>query len=345
MLGVIGSLMIIGLILQIFFSVFAFRQVTGSGDAALEAQQRVIDAERRQTYGDLTDKEIAELEHNSVLQREESRALEERRKEQAKKQEEYARERALRERKNYADQVSNELRMQEAMDKQKANWERQQQKPRPAASRPRKTPASSSAWPANGSSGGANCSAEAWPGPFSPPRRPRPRKTVAARGPVEGIIRHDLDSPCRRRPRRRRHLRPAARPVVAAPFEQLGLAAPVLANLARLGYHQMTPIQAASLPVALAGNDLIAQAKTGSGKTAAFGLPLLQRLDPRNFAVQAMVLCPTRELAEQVSQEIRRLARFEENIKVLTLCGGARSAPRPTASPTAPTWWWARRAG
>jgi hypothetical protein len=126
MLGVIGSLMIVGLILQIFFSVFAFRQVTGSGDAA--GQQRVMDAERRQTYGDLTDKEIAELERNSVLQREESRALEEeRRKEQAKKQEEYARERALRERKNYADQVSNELRMQEAMDKQKANWERQQQ--------------------------------------------------------------------------------------------------------------------------------------------------------------------------------------------------------------------------
>ena len=97
-------------------------------DKALEAQQRLIDAERRQTYGDLTDKEIAELEHNSVLQREENRALEEdRRKEQAKKQEEYARERALRERKNYADQVSNELRMQEAMDKQKANWERQLQ--------------------------------------------------------------------------------------------------------------------------------------------------------------------------------------------------------------------------
>ena len=128
MLGVIGSLMIVGLILQIFFSVFAFRQVAGSGDAALEAQQRLIDAERRQTYGDLTDKEIAELEHNSVLQREENRALEEdRRKEQAKKQEEYARERALRERKNYADQVSNELCMQEAMDKQKATWERQQQ--------------------------------------------------------------------------------------------------------------------------------------------------------------------------------------------------------------------------
>ena len=128
MLGVIGSLMIVGLILQIFFSVFAFRQVTGSGDAALEAQQRLIDAERRQTYGDLTDKEIAELESQSVLQREENRQQEEeRRKAFAQKQEEYERERALRERKNYADQVSNELRMQEAMDKQKANWERQQQ--------------------------------------------------------------------------------------------------------------------------------------------------------------------------------------------------------------------------
>ena len=127
MLGVIGSLMIIGLILQIFFSVFAFRQVTGSGDAALEAQQRVMDAERRQTYGDLTDKEIAELESQSVLQREENRQQEEeRRKAFAQKQEEYERERALRERKNYADQVSNELRRQEEVDKLKANWERQQ---------------------------------------------------------------------------------------------------------------------------------------------------------------------------------------------------------------------------
>ena len=121
---------------------------------------------------------------------------------------------------------------------------------------------------------------------------------------------------------------PPPAPIEAAPFTQLGLAAPVLANLARLGYHLMTPIQAASLPVALAGDDLIAQAKTGSGKTAAFGLPLLQRLDPRNFAVQAMVLCPTRELAEQVSQEIRRLARFEENIKVLSLCGGSPIRPQ-----------------
>ncbi len=84
----------------------------------------------------------------------------------------------------------------------------------------------------------------------------------------------------------------------------------------------MTPIQAASLPPALLGKDIIAQAKTGSGKTAAFALALLANLNVRHFAVQAMVLCPTRELADQVTTEIRRLARAEENIKVVTLCGG-----------------------
>src|SRR3989344_4862681 len=82
------------------------------------------------------------------------------------------------------------------------------------------------------------------------------------------------------------------------------------------------PIQAASLPPALLGKDLIAQASTGSGKTAAFALALLANLNPRRFAVQALVLCPTRELADQVTTEIRRLARAEENIKVVTLCGG-----------------------
>ena len=93
-------------------------------------------------------------------------------------------------------------------------------------------------------------------------------------------------------------------------------------HLAQLGYLAMTPIQAISLPPALAGKDLIAQAETGSGKTAAFGLALLERLNPRRFAVQALVLCPTRELADQVTVEIRRLARAMDNIKVVTLCGG-----------------------
>ncbi|OYY64565.1 MAG: ATP-dependent RNA helicase DbpA [Burkholderiales bacterium 28-67-8] len=111
-------------------------------------------------------------------------------------------------------------------------------------------------------------------------------------------------------------------------FSSLSLPPAVLENLQRLGYERMTPIQAAALPLALAGKDLIAQAKTGSGKTAAFALPLLANLNPRRFAVQALVLCPTRELAEQVTQELRRLARAEDNIKILTLCGGATMRPQ-----------------
>jgi ATP-independent RNA helicase DbpA len=112
--------------------------------------------------------------------------------------------------------------------------------------------------------------------------------------------------------------------MTAAPldFSALPLNEATLANLAQLGYHQMTPIQAASLPPALASKDLIAQAQTGSGKTAAFALALLAGLNPRWFGVQALVLCPTRELADQVSAEIRRLARAQDNIKVVTLCGG-----------------------
>ncbi|CAB3752544.1 ATP-dependent RNA helicase DbpA [Paraburkholderia humisilvae] len=120
-------------------------------------------------------------------------------------------------------------------------------------------------------------------------------------------------------------------PTPAKSFSTLPLSPAALANLTQLGYVDMTPIQAASLPLTLAGHDLIAQAKTGSGKTAAFSLPLLARLDARKFDVQAMVLCPTRELADQVTQEIRRLARAEENIKVLTLCGGTPMRPQ-TAS-------------
>ena len=111
-------------------------------------------------------------------------------------------------------------------------------------------------------------------------------------------------------------------------FDTLPLAGAVLANLEQLGYARMTPVQAAALPLALAGHDLIAQAKTGSGKTAAFALALLQKLEPRRFDVQALVLCPTRELAEQVSQEIRRLARAEDNVKVLTLTGGTPIKPQ-----------------
>jgi ATP-independent RNA helicase DbpA len=111
-------------------------------------------------------------------------------------------------------------------------------------------------------------------------------------------------------------------------FNELPLSPSMLATLERLEYRTMTPIQAASLPITLAGHDLIAQAKTGSGKTAAFALPLLTKLNPRHFGVQALVLCPTRELADQVTQEMRRLARFADNIKILSLVGGSTMRPQ-----------------
>ena len=115
---------------------------------------------------------------------------------------------------------------------------------------------------------------------------------------------------------------------IATAFNTLPLSAAMLANLDSLGYAQMTPIQAQSLPVILKGMDLIAQAKTGSGKTAAFGIGLLNPINPRFFGCQALVICPTRELADQVAKEIRRLARAEDNIKVLTLCGGVSFGPQ-----------------
>src|SRR5512140_1179642 len=111
-------------------------------------------------------------------------------------------------------------------------------------------------------------------------------------------------------------------------FSALHLKSPMLKNLDSLGYAGMTPIQAHTLPLILAGKDVIAKAKTGSGKTAAFGIGLLTRLEVSSSRVQALVLCPTRELADQVGKELRRLARFTDNIKILTLCGGVPFAPQ-----------------
>lgn len=111
-------------------------------------------------------------------------------------------------------------------------------------------------------------------------------------------------------------------------FASLALSPALLTNLDSLGYHEMTPVQAQSLPPMLAGRDVLAQAKTGSGKTAAFGLALLAALRVEVFVVQGLVLCPTRELADQVAEELRRLARGMPNVKVLTLCGGAPFGPQ-----------------
>lgn len=111
-------------------------------------------------------------------------------------------------------------------------------------------------------------------------------------------------------------------------FSTLDLQPALLSNLAAIGYTKMTLVQAETLPNLIAGSDVLARAKTGSGKTAAFGLGLLNNLDATDFRSQALVLCPTRELADQVSKEIRRLARGIPNIKVLTLCGGVPLRPQ-----------------
>ena len=111
-------------------------------------------------------------------------------------------------------------------------------------------------------------------------------------------------------------------------FSSLPISRSQIANLDTLGYKKMTAIQAQSLPHVLKGKDLIAQAKTGSGKTAAFGIGLLEQINPRFFGIQALVLCPTRELADQVGKELRRLARSIPNIKLVLLCGGKPFGPQ-----------------
>ena len=107
-------------------------------------------------------------------------------------------------------------------------------------------------------------------------------------------------------------------------FKSLGLTQVWLDNLDQLGYVEMTPIQARALPILLAGDDVMAQASTGTGKTAAFGLALLAGVTPGSQVPRALVLCPTRELARQVADEIRRLARALPNTSVVSVCGGER---------------------
>ena len=113
-----------------------------------------------------------------------------------------------------------------------------------------------------------------------------------------------------------------------APFSSLPFSKKLLNNLDSLGYKTMTPVQSASLPAILEEKDLIVQAKTGSGKTAAFGLGLLQKINPKFFGLQSLVLCPTRELADQVAKEIRQIARCIPNIKLVVLCGGKPLGPQ-----------------
>jgi ATP-independent RNA helicase DbpA len=105
-------------------------------------------------------------------------------------------------------------------------------------------------------------------------------------------------------------------------FSSLDIQDALIDNLHKIGYKTMTPIQKNALPEILKKKDIIAKAKTGSGKTATFGIGILNSLDVKKFRVQSLVLCPTRELADQVTKEMRSIAKFQHNVKILTLCGG-----------------------
>jgi len=105
-------------------------------------------------------------------------------------------------------------------------------------------------------------------------------------------------------------------------FSELGLSAEVLKAIDKLGFEQASPIQAEAIPVLLAGRDIVGQSMTGSGKTAAFGIPAVEKVDPSLLAVQVLILCPTRELAVQVSEEIHKLAFFKRGIHALPIYGG-----------------------
>jgi ATP-dependent RNA helicase DeaD len=107
----------------------------------------------------------------------------------------------------------------------------------------------------------------------------------------------------------------------SAPFDRLGLSAAMLATVGEMGFTVATPIQAGAIPIALQGRDVIGQAHTGSGKTAAFGIPIIEQLDPRKGSVQALILCPTRELAVQVEEEITALAE-RHGISSVAIYGG-----------------------
>jgi ATP-dependent RNA helicase DbpA len=108
----------------------------------------------------------------------------------------------------------------------------------------------------------------------------------------------------------------------------LNLSKEFLTNLDSLGYTKLTAIQEKSLPLSLNNSDLIAQAKTGSGKTVAFCIPIINKLNIKEFRIQTLILAPTRELANQIALEIRKLSRHIHNIKVLTLCGGTPFKPQ-----------------
>jgi ATP-independent RNA helicase DbpA len=123
---------------------------------------------------------------------------------------------------------------------------------------------------------------------------------------------------------------------MTTPFVSLGLPEPLARACESLGFTEPTTIQQQAIGPSLAGRDLLAQARTGSGKTLAFGLPLLAKIEPAALRTQALVLCPTRELADQVAKDLRAAARFLPNLKLVTLCGGIPLRPQLASLEVAP---------
>ena len=105
-------------------------------------------------------------------------------------------------------------------------------------------------------------------------------------------------------------------------YEDAGIDSRILRAVGELGFEHMTPIQEQAIPLFMTGQDIIGQAQTGTGKTAAFGIPILQKIDPENRNLQAVILCPTRELAMQAAEELRKFAKYMHGIKVLPVYGG-----------------------
>src|SRR5437762_6065328 len=105
-------------------------------------------------------------------------------------------------------------------------------------------------------------------------------------------------------------------------FSELGLSAEMLKAIDKLGFEQASPIQAEAIPVLLQGRDVVGQSQTGSGKTAAFAVPAIEKVDPLQRAIQVLILCPTRELAVQVSEEVHKLALFKRGVHALPIYGG-----------------------
>src|SRR5688572_21281331 len=108
------------------------------------------------------------------------------------------------------------------------------------------------------------------------------------------------------------------------PFDQLGLSPEILKAVAKMGFEEASPIQTAVIPVGLTGRDIVGQSSTGSGKTAAFAIPAIEKVDPAKRAVQVLILCPTRELAVQVAEETGKLALFKRGVAGGPIYGGQR---------------------